>query len=305
MRPLALTLCFGFGLAGCGVTTILARDPLAEGARRIPDLRYHPSPLDADRRSLDLFLPAGPGPHPVVVFIHGGFWKQGGRRADYGIYQRMGRRLANQGVAAAILSYRLAPAAHHPSQVNDVARAVAEVLERAPSFGGDPRRVFVVGHSAGAHLALLVGWDRRWLQGVGHTPKELAGIVAISGPSDLEDLATTWAGERNVPLAFTDDRRRWGPASPVSHLGPGLPPTWLALADGDFPVLLRQNEALAARLIQPGRPHRLIRVEDRDHATIITRLFEPGDPLGAAILEWIRPSPGPARAPGGSAPGGT
>lgn len=280
--------------SACGVTTVLARDPLEPGARRLGDLRYHPSPKDADRRSLDLFLPSGPGPHPVVIFVHGGFWKKGGRREDYGIYQRLGRRLANQGVIAAVISYRLVPQVRHPSQADDVARAVATVRDNIAAYGGDPKRLYLMGHSAGAHLSLLVGWAPAYLGAHGLRTHDLAGIVAISGPTDLTDLATTWAGERNVPLAFGEDRGRWADASPRTWVREGLPPTFLVLAEDDFPVLRRENEGLREVLLRPNRPHRYREVPARDHATIITRLLEDGDPLGAELLEWIKRRPPPA-----------
>lgn len=306
MRPhLGLLLCL-WAPAACGVTTVLARDPLEPGGRRIGDLRYHPSPKDADRRSLDLFLPAGPGPHPVVIFVHGGFWKKGGRREDYGIYQRLGRRLANRGVIAAVISYRLVPQVRHPSQADDVARAVATVRDNISDYGGDPTQLYLMGHSAGAHLSLLVGWAPPYLAAQGLGPQDLAGIIAISGPTDLADLATTWAGERNVPLAFGDDPSRWAAASPLTWVREGLPPTFLVLADGDFPVLRRENEALRQVLLRPNRPHRYRETQSRDHATIITRLWEDGDPLGEELLQWItrRRSPAPQPLPIGSAPSG-
>jgi acetyl esterase/lipase len=303
VRPHLGLLWLLWAPSACGVTTVLARDPLEPGARRIGDLRYHPSPKDADRRSLDLFLPAGPGPHPVVIFVHGGFWKKGGRREDYGIYQRLGRRLANQGVIAAVISYRLVPQVRHPSQANDVARAVATVRDNIGAYGGDPKQLYLMGHSAGAHLSLLVGWAPAYLAAHGLRPQDLAGIIAISGPTDLNDLATTWAGERNVPLAFGDDRDRWKVASPLTWVREGLPPTFLVLADHDFPVLRRENENLRQVLLGPKRPHRYREAQSRDHATIITQLWEDGDPLGEEVLQWIKRRPSPAPPPPyGSAP---
>lgn len=286
-RVIPLLLLAPALVAGCTLASAVGREPPLPGRTVVRDLRYHPSPLFADARSLDLFTPPGPGPHPVVIFVHGGYWHAGGRRADLGVYQRLGERFAARGVMAAVISYRLAPEHAHPAQLRDVARAVASVLANAAARGGDPRRVFLVGHSAGAHLAITVALDPRWLGAEGLSPRRLAGVVGISGPYDLPELATTATGERRVPSAFGSNIEVWEAASPARFDGAPALPLFLAAADDDHPILLRQGRALHQRLAARGAPVRWLEVPDRTHATVITELLAEEDPLGAAVLRFV------------------
>lgn len=114
----ALVLC------GCVLRSAVHDDPKA--AREVINVAYYTGP-DADqaKHRLNLFVPEAPGPRPVVVFVHGGGWIFGDRNIAFDQYTKVGRRLAQRGYLAAIISYRLAPTHKHPAQIEDVARAVA------------------------------------------------------------------------------------------------------------------------------------------------------------------------------------
>src|SRR5581483_6356595 len=127
----------------------------------------------ARRQTLDLYMPAKRAAKPpLVVFIHGGFWTLSDD--EFGIGPAFAEGLLPSGVAVAVVRYRLAPAAKHPAQAEDVAAAIAYLARAAEKHGYDPKRIYLAGHSAGAHLAALVALDPKYLAAHGLSPQALA-----------------------------------------------------------------------------------------------------------------------------------
>jgi acetyl esterase/lipase len=147
--------------------------PAGVGVER--DIAYGPD----ERHRLDVHYPLGPirAPLPVIVLFHGGFWLMGSK--DEGQMQMLAAQLARRGAVAVLANYRLAPGTVFPGFVEDGARAIAWAADHAEDFGGDRRRVFAGGHSAGAHIAVMLAVERRFLAGSG---VRLAGAVGIAGP---------------------------------------------------------------------------------------------------------------------------
>jgi acetyl esterase/lipase len=120
--------------------------------------------------------PASPSGHPVVVFFYGGSWNRG-ERADY---RFVGEALAARGVLTLVADYRLYPEVRYPDFLSDSAQALAFGLREAARLGGDPRGVFVMGHSAGAYNAAMLALDATRLAPTGHSPRELAGWIGLA-----------------------------------------------------------------------------------------------------------------------------
>ncbi|MEQ9497605.1 MAG: alpha/beta hydrolase [Deltaproteobacteria bacterium] len=286
MRRLAsLGLCLAS--TGCLAARALAPDPMPAGGRVVHDLAYRDVSFGDDARRLDVFVPPGDGPHPVVVFVHGGFWVSGGRKAAFGVYERLGHRLAQAGVLGVVISYRLAPAHRHPAQISDVAAAIATAFDNVAQYGGDPQRVFVMGHSAGAHLALLAALDRRWLAAEGASPRRIAGVIGLSGVYDLPDLATRGRGKIRVPQVFGSSAEVWKQASPVTHVAKRTPRILLADGDEDYLVVREETAWLREALVKAGAPVEYFRVNERNHEEVIVRFGEDEDPLAERVLAFV------------------
>ncbi|MEQ1616842.1 MAG: alpha/beta hydrolase [Terricaulis sp.] len=134
------------------------------------------------RQQVDLYAPRGAdGPLPVIVFIHGGSWRNGDRR-DYNF---LGSALAAQGFLAALPNYRLVPEARFPTFVEDCAAAVRWVQDNAASHGGDPDRIVLMGHSAGAYNAMMLALDERYLATAGVNASRIRGAIGLAGPYDF------------------------------------------------------------------------------------------------------------------------
>jgi len=167
--------------SGCTPAAFVAANvPSAFGPyERAVGLSYGPDP----RQQLDVYVPEGQAatPRAVIVFIHGGSWQTGSKDQ----YRFVGSALAERGYVSVIPNYRLNPEVRFPAFVADAASAVAWTLRNIDRFGGDPGRVFVMGHSAGAHSAMLLALDRRYLAAAGASPDDLRGAIGLSGPYDF------------------------------------------------------------------------------------------------------------------------
>jgi arylformamidase len=190
----------------------------------IPYANWSAGDLKVDRRqSLDLYLPAtGISRPPLFIFVHGGFWTLSDD--EYRIGPALAEALVPKGVAVALVRYRLAPDQKHPSQAQDVAASVAYLEGKADQYGYDANKIFLGGHSAGAHLAALVGLGPVYLRAHRVSPRSLAGIVALSGIHDLNPRRdTSEQQKRAVEQAFGSDPAVLKAASPISHVRPEAP----------------------------------------------------------------------------------
>jgi len=227
----------------------------------------------ARQQSLDLFLPSatGAGKPPLVGFVHGRSW----RESDdvHGTGNAVAQALVPRGVAVALIRYSLAPAHRFPAQPQDIARAIAYLHRSAEQYGYDAKRLFLMGHSAGAHLASLVALDGRYLREAGVPGHAVAGVVAVSGIYDLGAAGpiTRRARELLVPV-FGSDARVHLEASPLTHAR-GAPPFLILSAENDLDGFQIDARRFAARLRATGnREVQEIVAQGLDHFTMFANL---------------------------------
>ncbi|GAP37321.1 esterase/lipase/thioesterase family protein [Piscinibacter sakaiensis] len=258
-------------LGACSPTATLNALAATDSHRREDGLPYGTLP----RQRYDLYRPNGAAPAggwPMVVYFYGGSWRSG-ERADY---RFVGEALAARGVLTLVADYRLYPEVRYPDFLRDGAAVLALTLERAGAWGGDPRRVFVMGHSAGAYIASMLALDERWLGERGHRPQALAGWIGLAGPYDF--LPTT---VQAIQPVFHHPQVPAGALS-VEHVGPQAPPAFLAVAPDDRVVdPVRNTGHLADRLQAAGVPVRLARYPRTNHATLVGAYARP--------LRWLAP----------------
>jgi acetyl esterase/lipase len=174
-----LTMLLAAFLGGCSPARLLDAVVPADGYRLVGNRAY----AEGERHGVDVYLPTAPAPRaPVVVFFYGGDWRSG----DKATYRFVGQALASRGIVAVIPDYRLYPAVRFPDFLADGAAAVAWTRAHAGEFGGDPRRLFLMGHSAGAYIALMLALDERWLAAAGlDARRDLRGAIGLAGPYDF------------------------------------------------------------------------------------------------------------------------
>jgi acetyl esterase/lipase len=197
---------------------------------------------DAARQTLDVYRPAAATKSsPIIVFFYGGSWQTG----DKETYLFVATALAQRGYVVVVPDYRVYPEVRYPAFLEDGARAVRWAKDNAARLGGDPGRLFIMGHSAGAYIAAMLVLDDRWLQQVGLTPnRDVAGLVGISGPYDILPLHGTLA----TIFGGTDVES----TQPISHVAPGAPPAFLATGKRDDIVEPSNTTRLAAKLAANG-----------------------------------------------------
>ncbi|BCJ90463.1 esterase [Terrihabitans soli] len=211
--------------------------------------------MPGERGTLDIYAPKDAKNAPVVVFFYGGSWQMGRKS----LYRFVGHALAKRGVVAVIPDYRVYPEVRFPDFLKDGAKAFKWTHDNAASFGGDANRIFVMGHSAGAHIAAMLALDPQWLKGEGLDPaRSIAGFVGLSGPYDFLPLQS-----ENLVAVFKGNNRP--ETQPINFATASAPPAFLATGDEDDVVLPRNSQNLAARLrgagasveqvVYPGRGH--------------------------------------------------
>ena len=227
-------------LAACSAVDLLNATVATDTYRRTDGLAYGTDP----RQRLDVYQPpAGTLKAPLVVFFYGGNWSSGER----GDYRFVGEALASRGIVTVIADYRLSPAYRYPVFVQDSARAVRWAFDHAAEYGADERRIFVMGHSAGAYNAAMVALDSRWLAAEGLSPSRLAGWIGLAGPYDFLPIKDPKA---QVAFDWPDT-----PASsqPLAHASAASPPALLLAAATDSVVNpQRSTVAMAERLKASG-----------------------------------------------------
>ena len=251
---------------------------LARPSRRTADVPYVPATtpgFDAKYNLLDVYAPKKAGPaagYPVVLFIHGGSWTSG----DKNFYSFIGRRLAKQGVVGVIISYRLAPKVHVPEQAADCARALAWTVANIKSYGGDPARVFVMGHSAGGGLAALLATDDALLARNGLPTNPVRGAI-LDDPAGLDMYdylkKLEYPGDRQYLVPFTTNPAVWRETSPIYKIRPGLPPFLFFIGGKTYPSISSSSARFRDQLGALHEPPRYTVLPGKHHIPMVLQLY--------------------------------
>jgi acetyl esterase/lipase len=246
------------------------------------DLAYGP---DARHRA-DVFRADGLKNASVIVFLHGGAYVRGDRDVNAEVYGNVPMYFARQGMLAVNATYRLAPAAHWPAAAQDVASLVAWLKSNAARYGGDPNRIYLIGHSAGAtHVATYIYMKELQPQS-GHG---LAGVVLMSGRYHFDPHPSD-PNLKNFQAYFGTDRTQYPARSPITHVKSAAPlPTFIVVAEYDNPDLDTQGALLLAALCERDRAcPRFTRMEKHNHLSMVYQFNTADEALGREILEFIR-----------------
>jgi len=268
--------------AGSGFAALLHYQPLTVLNLLTPpvsyskkaDLTYGPNP----RNQLDVYTPESlSGPAPVVVFFYGGSWNDGARQD----YRFVGQALASRGIVAVVADYRLYPQVRYPEFLLDAAYAVAWTQHNIAGFGGDPQRIFLMGHSAGAYNAAMLALDSRQLAQVRLAPDSLRGWIGLAGPYDFLPVTNP----RSRPVFFYPDTPV--DSQPINHVSAAAPPALLLASRDDTTVNPQRNTGgLAKRLRAAGVLVEETYYENTDHGTLVAALALPLRAL-APVLDSV------------------
>jgi arylformamidase len=248
-----------------------------------------------ERQVLDVYSPHNAKDLPVVFWIHGGGW-QTGDKSDVQIKPKV---FMDKGFVFVSTNYRLLPSVDMATLVRDIAKSIRWVHDHIAEYGGDPTRLFIMGHSAGAQLAALICIDDRYLKAEGLSLALLKGCVPVDGDTyDIPAIIETAETRRRVhglPQAKFGHREKFGndPAkhrdfSAVTHVAKdkGIPP-FLILHVAEHPDTSAQAQRLANALKEAGVPVQVFGARETTHNKINANLGLPDDPATKALFEFL------------------
>lgn len=232
---------------------------------------------------LDVYRPAAASSAtPVALFFYGGSWRSGAR----GEYAFVGRALAAKGVLTVIADYRKFPQVRFPAFEQDAAAAARWTIDHAAEFGGDPHRIFLMGHSAGAQIAVLLASDAQFLVAQHLKPRDFAGAIGISGPYDFLPLTDPKLMEVFGP------EKEWPASQPIRFVNGDEPPFLLLQGSGDRVVKPRNAVAMAEALRAASEPVALKQYPGIGHFRILAGLRYPSlAPTLGDVVRFIDETP--------------
>jgi acetyl esterase/lipase len=231
-------------LAGCSGQAILngiTPDSGYKIAHAVPFFGPYAGPA----LTLDVYTPAHADRAPVVVFLYGGSWQQG-QTLPKEDYKFVGEALAEQGFVTVIPDYRLYPQVKFPGFLYDCAAAVAWAHARAAAYGGDPGKLVLLGHSAGAYNAAMLALDPEYLRQAGADRAWLRGMIGLAGPYDFLPLTDPVLQDLFAPAAKLSDTQ------PISFADGRNPPMLLIAGDNDDIVYAKNSINLYQRISDRG-----------------------------------------------------
>lgn len=230
------------------------------------------------RHSLDVYAPRFAHAAPTVVFFYGGNWQEG----DKATYRFVGAALAARGIVTVIPDYRVYPEVRFPGFVEDGALAVRWARDHAAAFGGDPSRMVLMGHSAGAHIAAMLTYDRQWLRAAGlSSNRDLRGFVGLAGPYDFLPLH-----DDTLKIIFGPENRL-PESQPINYVEGGAPPAFLAAGASDATVDPGNATRLARRLGEKGDLATVKFYPGVGHRVLIGAFSPPLRPLAPVLSDAV------------------
>ena len=277
-RSLQALLAFGLAMAAllavgaCAPLKLLNNLVPGDTYRAERDVAYG----DLARQRLDVYVPANPPASPsnaatgtpVVVFFYGGGWTSGAR----GDYLFVGEAFASRGYITVIADYRLHPEVRYPDFLDDCARAVAWAVRNAARLGGDPRRIYLAGHSAGAYNAAMLAYAPEYLERAGVAHDSVRAFIGMAGPYDFRPL--TRDATRTL-FGYPDTPDATQPIHRIQRDGRRLPPALLLTATNDSVVNPGNSARLAGALRAAGGSAREINYPSLDHQRLVGALAAP------------------------------
>ena len=264
---------------------------VARPSKRTKNIHYvaASSPdFSADRHVLDVYQPKRKSktPRPVVVFIHGGNWDSGSKN----LYSFVGRRLAKQGVVVVIINYRLAPDVIVPCMADDAARAVLWTTRHIANFGGDPDRIFTMGHSAGGGLAALMATKDELFAKLGLARNPVKGAILNDAAGlDMYDYLQKmeYQNDQQYLVPFSKDPAVWRSVSPLYFVGKGSPPMLLYTGGQTYPSITNSTAKFDKKLQEFGITHTYTVLPGKKHVGLATQLYWKKNVIYRDLLKFV------------------
>jgi acetyl esterase/lipase len=266
--------CWAFSITSCAV-------------RKTSSVTYQEGTSKFPAQQLDVYAPRKvKSPRPVLVFIHGGNWNSGKKSQ----YWPMGRNFARKGIVTVIIDYPLSPAANYDDMAKASAKAVQWTVENIGKYGGDTSRLFLSGHSAGGHLAALIGLDDEYFKALS-MKNPAAGLVLIDAAGlDMYNylLEKKYPSDNTYIKTFTNDSAIWKKASPRYYLKQDMPPMLIYRGGETYESIETSTEAFMGdyRKFVPNPRYKVLK--GKKHVPMIVQFFWPWNKYFGEIGEFMK-----------------
>jgi acetyl esterase/lipase len=249
---------------------------------KVADIAYLGNAADTDyarsQCKLDIYYPKDVENYPSIVWFHGGGLRGGKRQTG----KSFAERFTVEGIAVILVGYRFSPKVKCPVYIEDAAASVAWTINNIAKYKGDPKKVFLSGHSAGGYLTAMVGVDPSYLKKHNISTNQIAGLMPVSGQMITH---STVRGERDIPSTQPVIDR----FAPAFHASKTIPPFLGIMGDKDLPARLEENTYMAAVLKAAGHKSSSCQIfRDRNHSSIAGRFKSKDDEVASAMLKFMK-----------------
>jgi acetyl esterase/lipase len=257
-----------------------------KAVKRTKNIRYN-NTAENDGQQLNVFAPKHKGDlRDVLIFVHGGSWNSGKKS----LYNFFGSRLARKNVVAVIIDYPLSPTANYNDMAIAVSTAVKWTQENIRAYGGNPRKIFLSGHSAGGHLASLVSLRNAYFDSLGMANPIKGTILIDAAGLDMYGYLKeeNFPGDHTYFKTFTKNPLYWKDASPLFHLHTGMPPMLIYRGGKTYPSIIDSHDRFLKSLKDYVPVPRYSILKAKHHVGMITQFFNSWNPRYKEIAEFMK-----------------
>jgi acetyl esterase/lipase len=274
-----------------GLLIVTNEYAMARPSRRIKDIAYldvNSPNISTERNVLDVYAPKqkSPSGYPVVIFIHGGNWDSGSKN----LYSFVGRRLAKQNVVAVIINYRLAPGALVPAMADDCAHVVLWTTQHIAEYGGDPNRIFTMGHSAGGGLAALMATKDELFTKLGLLRNPVKGAI-LDDPAGLDMYdylkKMQYPNDQQYLVSFGKDQAVWRSVSPMHFVGKDTPPMLIYIGGRSYPSIINSGSNFRKKLQTLGVKHEYTVLPGKKHIPMVIQLLWKNNVIYRDLIQFV------------------
>lgn len=254
---------------------------------------------ESDLQKLDIYIPsAKSGPLPVLIHIHGGAWSYG----DKAHTKAQGIFYAKHGIVVVCINYRLSergnPTIKHPTHIKDCASAVSWVFKNIKKYGGDTNKIYLSGHSSGAHLASLLATDGTYVQEYGISPININGVVAVDTAgfnlnsymiAPEESNPSIKKMKKIVQSIFAKDKEELLKASPINYINHKTCQKFLVIVSSARPLAIGVSRNFVCALNKSKKEASILEVDGHTHEQMNLAMSVPDNPISNAILSFLNP----------------
>ncbi len=272
------------------ILCLISLEGFSKGIRHknIPYRNKTDKAFNPEKSILDIYIPnKRTVSAPVIIFIHGGSWNTGNKNT----YKFLGKGFAKKGFITVIINYRLTPEVNYLPMAEDCATAVKWVYEHINEYGGDNRKIFISGHSAGGHLAALISNDARYFEQL-KIPNPIKAALLID-PFGLDMYSyfptSTYSSDKWFKQTFTNNPETWKKASPQYYISKNTIPQLVWIGEKTFPAIKSQGKVYAETLSNSGIVVAFKEIKKKKHIGMIFQFYRKSSPKYEQLLEFTLP----------------